>query len=114
MKILILISFVFGFYQNINAPDIIGTWNTLDDNTKIQIEDQRGVLIGRIKSSDNPKAQIGKLILKDLVKSGNKWTGKIFAVKKNGWYDVEINSNKNELNLMVQIGFVYRKLIWKK
>jgi uncharacterized protein (DUF2147 family) len=54
------------------------------------------------------------LILKDLVKSGNAWTGKIFAVKKNEWYDVEITPEKNSLNLKIQIGFLHKNLKWEK
>ena len=92
MKILLFIVSLISIFQNSNDPNILGTWNTLEDNTKIEITEQRGVLIGKIKSSDNPKAQVGRMILKDLIKSGNSWTGKIFAVKKNEWYDVEITS----------------------
>ena len=67
--------------QHSSDKTIVGTWITLEDNTKIQIVEEKGMLIGKIKSSDNPNAQVGKLILKDLVKSGNTWTGKIFAVE---------------------------------
>jgi uncharacterized protein (DUF2147 family) len=49
-----------------------------------------------------------------LIKSGNSWTGKIFAVKKNEWYDVEITSKANNLNFKIQVGFVHKNLIWKK
>jgi uncharacterized protein (DUF2147 family) len=113
MKILLFIVSLISIFQNSNDHNIIGTWNTLEDNTKIEITEQKGVLFGRIKSSDNPKAQVGRIILKDLIKSGNAWTGKIFAVKKNEWYDVEINSKQNNLNLKIQVGFVHKNLTWK-
>ena len=115
MKILIVILSIFCIFQNSNDEhNIVGTWNTLEDNTTIQILEQKGMLIGRIKSSDNTKAQVGRLILKDLIKSGNSWSGKIFAIKKNEWYDVEITSKKNGLNLKIQIGFIHKNLIWEK
>jgi uncharacterized protein (DUF2147 family) len=114
MKILLFIVSLIAIFQNSNDHNIVGTWNTLEDNTKIEITEQKGVLFGRIKSSDNPKAQVGRMILKDLIKSGNSWTGKIYAVKKNEWYDVEINSKENNLNLKIQVGFVHKNLIWKK
>jgi uncharacterized protein (DUF2147 family) len=114
MKILIVLLSLFTIFQNLPEHSIIGTWNTLEDNTSIQIIEQKGILFGRIKASDNPKAQVGRLILKDLVKSGNAWTGKIFAVKKNQWYDVEITSEKNSLNLKLQIGFLHKYLKWEK
>lgn len=114
MKILLFIVSLIAIFQNSNDHNIVGTWNTLEDNTKIEITEQKGVLFGRIKSSDNPKARVGRMILKDLIKSGNAWTGKIFAVKKNEWYDVEINSKENNLNLKIQVGFVHKNLTWKK
>jgi hypothetical protein len=33
----------------------------LEDNTKIQIVEGKGMLIGKIKSSDNPNAQVDNL-----------------------------------------------------
>ena len=114
MKILIVLLSLFTIFQNSTEHSIVGTWNTLEDNTKIQIIEQKGLLTGRIKSSDNTKAQVGRLILKDLVKSGNAWTGKIFAVKRNEWYDVEVSSEKNRLKLKIKVGFVQKNLIWEK
>ena len=114
MKISIVLLSLFTIFQNVPEHSIIGTWNTLEDNTTIQIIEQKGILFGRIKASDNSKAQVGRLILKDLVKSGNAWTGKIFAVKKNEWYDLEISSDKNRLKLKIHVGFVHKNLIWQK
>ena len=114
MKILIVIlSFLYTF-QNPSEYVIIGTWNTLENNTKIQIVEEKGILIGRIKSSDNTKVQVGKIILKDLTKTGNSWSGKIFSLKRNEWYDVEIIPQKNNLDLKIQVGFVYKSLTWEK
>jgi hypothetical protein len=114
MKILIIVLSIFSVFQHSSDKTIVGTWITMEDNTKIQIEEEKGMLIGKIKSSDNPNAQVGKLILKDLVKSGNTWTGKIFAVKRKEWIDVEITSDNNSLNLKIQYGIVTRNLIWKR
>ena len=111
-----LIVFISLFYLIQNSPDydIIGTWNTLNENTKIQIIEQKGLLIGRIKSSDNPKAKVGRLILKDLIKTGNSWSGKIYVVKKNEWCDVDITSKKNNLNLKIHFGFINKSIVWEK
>ena len=114
MKILIVIlSFLYTF-QYPSEYIIIGTWNTLESNTKIQIVEEKGMLIGRIKSSDNSKVEVGKIILKDLNKIGNSWRGKIFSLKRNEWYDVEIISQKNNLDLKIQIGFIHKSLSWEK
>ena len=67
MKLLIVLLSLFTIFQNSTEHTIVGTWNTLEDNTTIQIIEQKGILFGRIKASDNPKAQVGRLILKDLI-----------------------------------------------
>lgn len=114
MKTLIVVLSFFCIFQNPSEYIIIGTWNTLENNTRIQIIEEKGMLIGRIKSSDNTKVQVGKIILKDLTKTGNSWSGKIFSLKRNEWYDVEIIPQKNKLDLKIQIGFVHRSLTWEK
>jgi uncharacterized protein (DUF2147 family) len=114
MKTIIVILSFFYIFQNPSEYIIIGTWNTLESNTKIQIVEEKGMLIGRIKSSDNTKVQVGKLILKDLIKTGNSWSGKIFSLKRNEWYDVEIIPQKNNLDLKIQIGFIHKSLTWEK
>lgn len=114
MKTLIVVLSFFCIFQNPSEYVIIGTWNTLENNTRIQIIEEKGMLIGRIKSSDNTKVQVGKIILKDLTKTGNSWSGKIFSLKRNEWYDVEIIPQKNNLDLKIQIGFVHRSLTWEK
>jgi uncharacterized protein (DUF2147 family) len=114
MKTLIVVLSFFCIFQNPSEYIIIGTWNTLENNTRIQIIEEKSMLIGRIKSSDNTKVQVGKIILKDLTKTGNSWSGKIFSLKRNEWYDVEIIPQKNKLDLKIQIGFVHRSLTWEK
>ena len=114
MKIVVAFLSIICLFQKINESPIIGTWNTQEDNTRIQIVEEKGVLVGRIISSDNKKAQVDKVILKGLIKSGNGWTGKNFAVKRNEWYDVEIISKKNILNLKIQVGIVHKNLIWER
>ncbi len=114
MKILVVILSFLCIFQNTSEYVIIGTWDTLENNTKIQIVEEKGMLIGRIKSSDNTKVQVGKIILKDLIKTGNSWNGKIFSLKRNEWYDVEIIPQKNKLDLKIQIGFVHKSLTWEK
>ena len=114
MKTLIVVLSFFCIFQNPSEYIIIGTWNTLENNTRIQIIEEKGMLIGRIKSSDNTKVQVGKIILKDLTKTGNSWGGKIFSLKRNEWYDVEIIPQKNKLDLKIQIGFLHRSLTWEK
>ncbi len=114
MKTLIVFLSFFYTFQNPSENIIIGTWNTLENNTKIHIVEEKGMLIGRIKSSDNTQVQVGKIILKDLIKTGKSWSGKIFSLKRNEWYDVEIFPQKNKLDLKIQIGFIQKSITWEK
>jgi len=114
MKIVLLILSIFSFIPSTTEPDIVGVWNTLEDNTKIQIVEQNGMLVGRIKSSDNTKAVVGTLMLKDLTKTGNKWSGKIFSIKKKEWFTVDVTYNKNTIELKVYAGIITKRLVWNK
>lgn len=99
----------------VNAQEAIqGLWQTGRENTKIEISQNNGDWIGKIKSSDNEKVNIGKVILKDLKKQNEKWIGKLFVVKKQKWYDVEIIPNKTKLDLTVSTGFFEKKVQWSK
>jgi uncharacterized protein (DUF2147 family) len=63
------------------AP-ISGTWDTGKDSTFVRIHEQDGSFIGEIVSSANPKAQIGRRLLKDLKNEAGVWRGKLFAPKE--------------------------------
>ncbi len=100
---------------SVSAQEAIqGLWQTGKENTKIEISQNNGEWVGKIKSSDNEKATIGKLILKDLKKQNEKWVGKLFVVKRQEWYDVEITPNGTKLDLIVSAGFLEKKIQWYK
>lgn len=93
---------------------IEGIWDSGTENTKIEILQSNGEWVGKIKSSDNEEATIGKVILKDLKKQNEKWVGKLFAVKRQKWTDVEIIPNGTKLDLMVSAGLSSKKVQWSK
>lgn len=94
--------------------DIIGSWDTGEENGVIEILNNDNNIIGKIKSSDNSKAPIGKLILKDLTKDGDTWEGKIFAVKKGEWYDAVFEVKDDQLLIEVSVGIFSKTIEWKK
>lgn len=114
MKNLILIVAVLCSFVAFSQTNLIGTWNTGEANTKIEISESKNQITGNIKSSDNPKAENGKVILKYLKKDDNNWKGKIYAVKRQEWYDVIITPKENTLVLEIGIGFFSKILEWKK
>lgn len=100
-------------FDNANQP-IEGIWDIGTENTKIEILQNNNGWVGKIKSSDNEKAPIGKVILKDLKKQNEKWKGKLFIVKKQKWTDVEMIPYGSKLDLLVSTGFSSKKVQWSK
>ena len=102
-------------YFSVSAQEAIqGLWQTGRENTKIEISQNNGEWVGKIKSSDNEKVTIGKVILKDLIKQNDKWKGKLFVVKRQKWYDVVITPNETKLDLTVTAGFFEKEVQWSK
>ena len=114
MKNLILIIATLYSFSAFAQADLSGVWATGDDNTKIEIADVDGQVTGKIKSSDNQNAKIGKVILKDLKEDGNQWKGQIFAARRGEWHNVEIKPKKDVLELIISVGLFSKSLEWKK
>ena len=90
-----------------------GLWKTGKEETLIEISYLNEQLIGKIKSSKNEQAEIGKIILKNLQSEGKKWVGKIYAVKRKEWYSVKIVPQKEKLDLKIGSGLFSKTLEWK-
>lgn len=114
MKNLFIIALFFFSFSSIAQSDISGIWLTGEENTKIEISESNGQLTGKIHSSDNPKAQVGKTMLKDLKQKGDTWTGQLYAAKRDKWVDVAITPKSEVLELKVKVGFVSRTIEWAK
>ena len=105
---------MFGSFSVFGQADFNGIWDTGEDNTRVEIAEVDGAITGKIISSDNQKAQIGKVILKELKKDGRLWSGRIYAAKRGEWYDVEITPDEDVLKLKISVGFFSKSLEWKK
>lgn len=114
MKYLILGLFALLSFGTRAQSTIDGVWNTGDHNTKIEITEQKGLLMGVIKTSDHEKAEPGTIILKDLQKSSAVWKGKVYAIRRGQWYDVEVTPNRDVLELVVRAGIIKKSLKWKR
>ncbi len=138
VKKLILIVITFLLNQINIAQSPIGNWKSIDDKTKgpksqINIYEQNGKLYGKVEKllapnanvtkkctdcSGNKKNQLilGMVIMENLIKKGNKWTGGTIADPENGKsYDVSIWFDENEDELKVR-GYhwtgLYRTQTW--
>lgn len=92
-----------------NAQQSInGIWNTGQDNTHIEINSTTG----KIHFSNNKKATVGKLIIKDLNKMGNTYKGKIYLIRRNQWADAVFVPKEKLLIVTVLAGFQKKTMIW--
>jgi uncharacterized protein (DUF2147 family) len=113
LRIMILVTVLSLFSITVfSQNDISGRWNTGDQNTVIKIEQQDGVYIGKIISSDNPEVKQGKVILKDVKPKKDGWTGKIYAPRRGEWYDADITINGNKMKLEMSVGFFSKYIEW--
>lgn len=114
MKNLILFVLLCFSFSAFSQSSLKGIWNTGEDNTKIEIYQSNDHWVGKIKSSDNPKAKIGEVVLKDLKKDDNNWKGEIYTAKKQQWYEAIITPKGNILEIEISVGFITKTVEWKK
>lgn len=110
-----MIIIVFFSTLSIQAQQsIAGLWNTGKDNTTIEIVEVNDVYQGTVVSSDNTKAPIGKVLLKDIQLIDGKWQGKLFAAKKGEWMDATLKEVENELAITVKAGMFRKTIEWSR
>lgn len=95
-----------------NSQPLAGLWNTGKENTIVEISEENGEFLGKIKSSDNEKAIAGNVILKDLLKTNDGWRGRLFVPKRQKWLDVKIAPSEARLDLVVSAGFIEKEVQW--
>ncbi len=89
-------------------------WLTGEENTKIETYQKDGMWYGKIISSDNRKAKIGKDILHEFKLVDGEWTGKLFAAKRNKMMDAIIVPKKDVLDITVSAGFFKKQISWQR
>jgi uncharacterized protein (DUF2147 family) len=89
-----------------------GEWILGEQNSIVKIEQINGVYAGKIVSSDNPKVEIGKLMVKDLSQTNGKWKGKLYWPKRKEWYSAEFTSTENKLTIKIKVGFFSKTVEW--
>jgi len=114
MKNHLLIIFSLCSFSAFSQSDLRGIWEAGEENTMIEIAEVDGQLLGKLKSTDNKNAEIGRLILKDLEKRGTTWTGQIYAAKRKKWFDVELTPTENILELEIDAGILSKSVEWKR
>ncbi|MBI1317006.1 DUF2147 domain-containing protein [bacterium] len=91
-----------------------GVWTMEQENTKIEIKEKDGQYEGRIVASDNKKAPIGNLILKEVKPSGTQYTGKLYAPKRGQWFDATLQPKGDKILVTVKAGPKSKTVEWTK
>lgn len=94
--------------------DVAGDWIVGKQNTVVKIEKDNGLYIGKIISSDNPDAEIGKLLVKELKEEKDTWEGQIYAPKRKEWYEAEFLRIGDMLKIEITVGFFSKTVEWIK
>lgn len=87
---------------------IEGVWDTGQENTKIEITNN----LGKIYSSDNKMATVGKIMIKELIKTNNTYKGKLYLVRRNRWVDAVFIPKGNSLTVTISAGWQSKTLKW--
>lgn len=114
MRVLIAICILFSAVTMNAQQSIAGVWNTGNENTKIEITETNGVYNGKIISSDNANAKVGKLLLKDIKSVGGEWKGKLYSPQKDKWYNAVLEEKGEQLLVTVKAGLMSKTIEWKQ
>ncbi len=136
----IVLSFCFTSSAMAKDASILGNWKTIDDKTNqpksiVHIYKKGGKYFGKVtklfrKKGENPnpvcdkckdgdprkgKRVKGMVILKDLVKKGDKYSdGKILDPKNGKVYTTKLWLEKGKLKVRGYVGFFFRTQTWHR
>jgi uncharacterized protein (DUF2147 family) len=111
-NVVVLIAISLISLNSFAQADIAGEWVVGKQNTVVKIEQNDGIYSGTIISSDNSKAEIGKLMVKDLREKNGKWKGKTYSPKRKEWYDAAFIPKNNSLDIKIKVGFFSKTIEW--
>jgi len=134
----LLLMFALGTFMS-QAQSAVGKWKTIDDETGeaksiVEIYEKNGKIYGKVidilnpakknalckecKGADKNKPILGLVILKDLSKDGNEWSGgQILDPNKGKLYKCTVTlEGKNKLNVRgyVGISLIGRTQTWER
>ncbi len=138
-KILLYFSLVFTFVFTAQAQSVLGKWKTIDDETGkeksvVEIYEKNGKVYGKIvelleeknknavcsaySGANKNKPYLDLVIISDLKKEGDEWSGgKILDPKTGKEYKCYIsleNSNKLKVRGYIGISLVGRTQYWQR
>lgn len=100
-----------------NADAIRGVFLNKDSGRKIEVYKENNQYFGKITElgKEGGKAQVGTIVLKNLTYTEGKWSGKVYAPKRDSDYPVVITlPDPGTMSIRVNAGIITRTLTWKR
>ncbi|MCM4171914.1 DUF2147 domain-containing protein [Arenibacter sp. TNZ] len=113
-NVIVLLAISLFSLNSFAQSDVAGEWIVGEQNTVVKIEQHDDGYSGKIISSDNSNAAIGKLMVKELKQTNGKWKGKVYAPKRDEWYDAEFIPQEKTLDVKIKAGFFSKTIEWTK
>jgi len=96
------------------ALPLEGRWLTPEGEGTVEIRVVNGVLEGELVASTNKQAKLGTLILRDFVRSGDGWKGRLYAPKHDRTLNAELALRDGKLVIKVSAGIRSQSVIWTR
>jgi uncharacterized protein (DUF2147 family) len=91
-----------------------GVWATGKDNTMVEIRGTDDVLEGKIQASDNPKAEVGTRIIKNLREDDGSYKGELYIIRMQRWVNATFSPKGEKLIVPVSAGFRSKSIEWDR
>lgn len=114
MKFIIVLSAFFVNLTAFSQSSIEGSWSTGVDSVVIDIYPASDHWEGKVISSDNAKAELGKIVLKNLVKVDEHWEGEFYIPPLGSWLDAKLIPNDQEMEVTAYAWFISKTKMWTK
>ena len=109
--------FIIVFFTSLSAysqSTIEGVWATGKDNTTVEIKATDDVLEGKIKASDNTKAEVGTRIIKNLREDDGSYTGELYIIKMQRWVNASLSPKGEKVIVTVSAGIRSKTIEWER
>ncbi|MEO0469269.1 MAG: hypothetical protein AAF206_06605 [Bacteroidota bacterium] len=93
---------------------LAGIWNTGQENTTVEIKQAGNDWSGKIHASDNPKAPLGTLMIKEVKKDKKGYKGKLYSIKKDRWVDAYFEPQGDTLSITISVAWQKKSLAWTR
>ena len=115
MKTVFIISLLCYFTFPIFAQNQLeGTWDTGKHNTLIQIFPSADGGLGKVISSDSPKAKKDDIVIKNLEMEGSHWKGQFYIPPLDSWQEAKFEPSGKSAKVTVKVGWLKKSIEWER